>query len=622
MKSSAVRIACLGLIVALTLVAGFLVFPPAAGVSVFIATGYALIASASVLFGWFALKSIDWPTVPARWRSGGWRVVLVAVVLSGLLHLRSEHRFHILMDEVMLSATAAGMHRERTPAYVERAVDLAGDLHVLEAKVDKRPLLFPFLLSVVHDLTGFRVANVFWLNALLTPVLLLLVHAVARRLAGEAAGLVAMLAWATLPLFALAAASGGFELLNLVMLALTVWLGMCYAERPDDARLSAFVLSGVLLAQTRYESALLVLPVAGVVVWVWCRERAVRLPWPVLLSPVLMLPVPLQLNVFKVNPSMWQTGWVASESGVFSPAYWSRNLGHALNHFLTLDGTQANSVLLTATWLVLVVALPLLLLRRGRVWCRRPDTAVFMIFGAGLLLLAALLLGYFWGRFDDWVTSRLSLPLQLGGLWAGALALSALPGGVRRWWRWVAVAAVATLFLWTMPLLSQRLYERDLLTPKVAAWQREFVSMHRMDGVLVVDARLGHQWLLDGVSATSLAQIMAKPEGLLFHVANATYRDVLLVQWLRADQASPGVWTVMGADDLGDGVATLELVDQRVLSPDWMVRIVRVRDIDAARLTEAARRYTASRAWTQVANREPVTPESVRREQRWFSLIP
>lgn len=622
MTFSAARLICLGLIVALAFVVGFLVFTPAEGVRFFTMAGYSLIASASVLFAWFVVKSVEWRTVFARWRSGGWRAVLAAVVLSGLLHLRSEHRFHILMDEVMLSATAAGMHRERTPTYVERGVDLAGDFHVLETNVDKRPLLFPFLLSVVHDLTGFRVANVFWLNALLTPLLLLLVHAVARRLAGEAAGWVAMLAWATLPLFALAAASGGFELLNLVMLALTLWLGMHYAERPDDTRLSAFVLSGVLLAQTRYESALMVLPVAVVVAWVWCRERVVRLPWPVLLSPVLMLPVPLQLNVFKANPTMWQTGSVPSESGVFSPTYWSRNLGHALNHFLILDGTQANSILLTAAWLALVVVVPLLLVRRVRAWFGRPDTAVFLIFGAGLFLLGALLLGYFWGRFDDWVTTRLSLPLQLGGVWAGVLALSAIRTGSEAWWRWVAAASVATLFLWTMPLLSKGLYARQSLTPKVAEWQHDFASAHRMNGVLVIDGRLSYQWLLHEVGATSLSEVMAEPDGFLFHVANGTYREVLLVQWLRADPARPDGWTVIAADEIGEDVALVETVDTLVLSPEWMVRIVRLRDIDAARFAEAAHRYTASRAWTQAATREPVTLESVRREQRWFSLIP
>lgn len=49
--------------------------------------------------------------------------------------------------------------------------------------IDKRPLLYPFLVSLAHDLTGYRVLNAFLVNVALHPLLLGLAWWLARRLA-------------------------------------------------------------------------------------------------------------------------------------------------------------------------------------------------------------------------------------------------------------------------------------------------------------------------------------------------------------------------------------------------------------------------------------------------------
>ena len=63
------------------------------------------------------------------------------------------------------------------------------------------------------------------------------------------------------------------------MILSTLWLGMRFAEAPGVARLGAFLFSGILLAQTRYESALFVLPVGAVLALVWWRQRRIEITW-------------------------------------------------------------------------------------------------------------------------------------------------------------------------------------------------------------------------------------------------------------------------------------------------------------------------------------------------------
>ena len=139
--------------------------------------------------------------------------------------------------------------------------------------LDKRPLFQPLLVSLLHDLTGYRPENVFALNSALTFGLLGLVYVACRKLAGREAGILAVLLLTSLPLLAQNATGGGFELLNLVMIMSTLLLGMRFAEKRDPGSLQALLLSAVLLAQTRYESILFMLPVGLLVGWTWWKER-------------------------------------------------------------------------------------------------------------------------------------------------------------------------------------------------------------------------------------------------------------------------------------------------------------------------------------------------------------
>jgi hypothetical protein len=252
-KRMKLRFLILGVVCVAAVWLGFLAFSPAGAIEVFTRIGYPSVLLSFGLFGCYVFKSLDWRASWSDFRACEWRVLLFVLLLSGFLHLKVDHHFKTVMDEVMLSATAQGMYRERAPVYAERAVEAGLAFQVLDTRVDKRPLFFPLLLSLVHDVSGYRPTNAFWLNGLLTPCFFGLLYAVTRRLAGAPAAIAATLMWATIPLFSICITGGGFELLNLVMIAATVWLGMRYADAPDSDRLAAFVLSGVLLAQTRYD---------------------------------------------------------------------------------------------------------------------------------------------------------------------------------------------------------------------------------------------------------------------------------------------------------------------------------------------------------------------------------
>lgn len=196
----------------------------------------------------------------------------------------------ILFDEFVLQGTALQMHATKEIATVIRAYDIAGSWTPIDAFLDKRPYFFTFLVSLVHDCSGYRIANMFLVNLALTPALLALVYWVGRELTGRRGPALPVALLATMPLLGQNATGAGMELHNLVMIALVVALGALWLRVPDPDRLSLFVVASLLLAYCRYESVLFVLPAAAIIVAGWLRAGRLVWSWPAILSPLLLVP--------------------------------------------------------------------------------------------------------------------------------------------------------------------------------------------------------------------------------------------------------------------------------------------------------------------------------------------
>src|SRR5258708_19276052 len=171
------------------------------------------------------------------------------------------------------------MHYFRDVAMMVRGYDIQGVFLSTDNYLDKRPYFYPFLVSLLHDLTGYRLLNAYLVNAMLMPAALGLVFVFGRLLTGWQGGLLAVVLLGSLPLLGQNATGSGMELLNFVMILAAMVLAAEYLRAPKEEALAALALAAVLLAQARYESALYVLPVAGLVFLGWLRARRILLPW-------------------------------------------------------------------------------------------------------------------------------------------------------------------------------------------------------------------------------------------------------------------------------------------------------------------------------------------------------
>lgn len=567
------RIVLFLLVAGLAVVFGFFALTPEQSLQAVIYGGYWAMLLLTVLFGWALFKVArdswtgidDWKTRP-RWPAA-------LVVGCGLLLLAHEaYGFKILMDEVMLLGTSMSLHLDKTALVPMRGHDIQGAFQIIAGQIDKRPLFHPFLLSVLHDLTGYRPENAFVLNTVLTFVFLALSYVTGFRIGGRGAGAVAVLLFTSLPLLAQNATGAGFELLNLVMILATLLLGMRYVARRDGNSLEAFGLAAILLANTRYESVVYLLPVGLTVLWVWWSERRPLLTWMVICMPLFLLPYALHNKVFSVRTSSWE---MASQPGYdkpFSPAYIADNIAHDLNFFFNTNGEHSNSLTLS---ILAILGVPLFALWAVKTLLRLRDApparAALAIFSLGFLAHTLLMLCYFWGRFDDPVIRRLSLPVNLAMVVAIVTAAAEIPG--RHVWRVLTVLIGIGFFAHSLPSMARHGYSSEYYVGREMDWRREFIAAHPERDYLFIDNN-SIIWITHLVSATPVKQALDHKENIIFNFQNHIFSKMYVFQRLNVDKDT-GRTSVLADEDLGPDYE-LEPVWERRFTPMTVSRISRV----------------------------------------------
>ncbi len=321
----------------------------------------------------------------------GWGPLCIVLLGGVFLITREPSGFKVIMDELVITATSMSMHYGRISSAVVRGFEVGGVFQDLGGVLDKRPLFFPWLLSLVHDVTGYRVANAFVLNGGLTFVLLALVYQAGHWLRDRRAGIWAVLLVATLPLLAQNASGAGFEILNVVMILGAIVTGAYYVRSPNAATQGLFLFTTVLLANVRYESALYIICAGAVILFEWGLRRRILIEWPFVITPLLLIPIPWRMRIFWGDREYWQL-----PSGLTQPFGFQHvfdNVGHLLVYFLDFTGRNSSSPVLAAAAVIGCGLCVMLLCRYGRSLCKAsPDKVVFLIFMLGVMANLVVLL--------------------------------------------------------------------------------------------------------------------------------------------------------------------------------------------------------------------------------------
>jgi hypothetical protein len=506
----------------------------------------ALLFAAFLFFLWRELDGAGGLAGLGRRIAAEKRALALLAVLAGLLQIHEPHRAKVLYDEDVLCGTALRMHEDRLAVYPVRMHFFDGRLTVFNSTADKRPPFFPFALSLVHDLTGYRTANVFILNALLAFGLLSGLYYLVRPLAGAVAAAAAAFLMAGLPLLAQNATGASFEVMNLFLITVFALAGRRFLAGKGAEGLGLFLTLSLLLAATRYESALYLFTFAGLVLFKWVREKRVTLPWAATLSPLLFLPSLFACRVLLTSGGL-QT---KTEGTFFSLSYLPGNLEHIFYYlFCPPSSDQTNSLLFS---LVGLAALTVFLVTFFGSLARREGVgdARIVLFATVATILATSSLSLIdnWGQWDDGTVARYSLPFHL----AMALAFgSALPlvfrGGTPRW---VPLAAGGGLLLCSLPQSARHEMTDRLPLSADGAFLHDWMEKNTTVRDLFVDqSAIGI--MLAGRPAVPYPVANDAPWKLAAVIQAGVYENVFLVEHL-AFSAQTGTWRALDAKSVPD----------------------------------------------------------------------
>jgi hypothetical protein len=476
-----------------------------------------------------------------------------------------------------------------------RAYNIAGSWQTIDTFLDKRPYFFPFLVSLLHDLTGYRTANLFVLNVALAGALLALLYWLAREAAGKGPAVLAVLLMATMPLFGQNATGAGMDLHNLTMLALVASLAVLYLRVPCDDRLSLLVLGGVLLAESRYESVIFIAPVACIVGVGWVRAGRAMLPWPVIIAPLLLVPYAWHSRVLAAEPIFWQLQ--EGQTSAFGFANILNNLKGDLAYLFNFT-----SVELTNSWYLSILGVAGLawagFLAARRLSLRpRPEmppiAVVGLAFGAGVAAHFAVLLFYWWARFDDLMASRFALPICLLFAVLSALLVRGLQD---RRIPALKVAAVG-LGIWMLtggfPAMARRLYTDQNLAMQELEWEHQIIES-RPGPVLMISNKSTIPFILWHIEAVISAVGAQKGEQIRYHMGQGTFKDVLVAQALRPT-SSDGDFGVDPDDVMPAGYHLQTIAEKRFgMRIARLSRIVSIDPLPAGAAPPAAAPYKPS----------------------------
>jgi hypothetical protein len=561
-------------VAALVLVARFFIIDPPTAITLIVKYGYWAVALTFIGFAVLLVRQL--PAKEEALKLGKThRAGLICILLAGAyLQVNEPREFKILYDEFVISGVARNMHFYHVATYPGRSNYFDGNLVTMESGMDKRPFFFPFLISLVHDVAGYRPENVFYLNACLAVILLLLVYAFGFAFGGVRLGCLGVWILTGLPLLAQNATDGGYELANLVMILLLYFAGSRYFRSAGAQGLNLFILTAVLLAQIRYESILYVLVVPAVVLCKWCQEKRITLTWMAAVSP-LMLAMPLLVNErFSSEPGFLQTN---PGEAFFSIHYFLENSATAFFYLFGLNLDNTNSFLLSVTGLFGVAFFLLLTMQKIKQWFsqRNGELVLFFIFTV-TCINTVLVLCVYWGHWNDPMVSRFSLPIQLLMLilmlrsTVQFLKSRPLP-------KWALLFAGLWIVFFAAPASSRHYQTNHSITAREYAWFTEYLSHKDPATTLVVSGSITGP-VLYNMPSIGIGTARASRWKIKTCLDEGVYREIIVLQRFEIDLSS-GKYLEAGETKLGAGFK-LETIAEKVFHPALITRISRIVGVD------------------------------------------
>ncbi len=224
---------------------------------------YVLFAMFSVYLG-VLVTGQGGATSPRQWLIDNRVGIAITAIVATVVLLAVAPGYRVLADEANLVGVSRNLYYQRTANFATTGKWYFENYWNLNLTTDRRPALFPFLVSLLHVVRGYHPENAFYVNATIFILFVFSSYRLAKLLGGEVFGAAAAILVATHPNTMVAARSAGFDLLSSFMLLIVIKSFVEYANQNSPKRLALLALHLCILAHVRYEGWALLLAAAAV----------------------------------------------------------------------------------------------------------------------------------------------------------------------------------------------------------------------------------------------------------------------------------------------------------------------------------------------------------------------
>ncbi len=320
-----------------------------------------------------------------------------ALIITAIIFVSVRVEFKILSDETNLLSVSRSMLMDKTVGNVIMVTYYEG-LHPISTEIPKRPLAFPFLVNIIHTVTGFRYQNAFALNFIVLFFMLSGVFVMARKFVDTKSSVAAVLLVVSYPAVSIYATTGGFDLLNTALFILVLGLSHRFIMNPSGPLFGLLMATILVFSNVRYESAIFLLVV------------------PILLAPCITLAhLRSSIHLFLsapllLLPNYWQryfaTDFAVPESeSLFSWVSFTKHLPTFVQNQFDFSGTLPYASIINVLALAGVLVF-LAEVARGSMKLTRKQLHWAIFLATVILLNAGIFLSYHFGLSNHPISAR------------------------------------------------------------------------------------------------------------------------------------------------------------------------------------------------------------------------
>jgi hypothetical protein len=335
-----------------------------------------------------------------------WPGIVLALILTIFVFASVKVGFKTLSDETNLLSVSGSMTRNKTVLNCTMAKYYYGNLQPINTEIEKRPLVFPFLVSILHTFTGFRCQNAFAVNFIVTFLFLAAVFIAARKLLDPSSAVAAMFLILSYPVFTVFAASAGFDVLNSAFFILIMAVTYYFVKSPSSAGFAFLLCSLIVFANLRYESIiflpLIPLLLAPKIKWQYIKDSSSVL----CATPLVCLPY-LWVRILK--PQAYYES--VKDVQLFSLGSLLKNLSEFFNNFLNLDCSLPYAGIISLAAILIFAYLVVQTLRKKTfVESHQRYFLLVLLVSAGLSTL--MYFSHFFGHYTHPSSARFFITLS------------------------------------------------------------------------------------------------------------------------------------------------------------------------------------------------------------------